>query len=160
MDRTRRQAARRITAVALAAALGGCAALTGHDTLRVHVVSFEQLPAEGMEVRLAVKLRLQNAGELPVDYDGVAIELELGGTTFASGVSSQRGTVARFSEALVTVPVSVSALAVLRQALALARGRNTTVTYALRGRLAGPGVAGMRFGSTGEIDLVRDLGGL
>ena len=160
MNRNRRTAVNAIGKAALAAAFAGCAAITGADSVRVSVVSFEQLPAEGMEVRMAVKLRLQNATEAPVDYDGVAIELELGGTTFASGVSNQRGTVARFSEALITVPVSVSALAVLKQALALARGRNTTVTYALRGRLAGQGVAGMRFGSTGEIDLMRDLGGL
>jgi hypothetical protein len=148
---------RHVGSAACALALGGCAHM-GRESVRVNVVAFEPLPGEGMEARMAVKLRLQNPTDVALDYDGISIELDVGGATFASGVSDERGSVARFGEAVVAVPVSISAMAVLRQVLALARGRSTRVEYALRGRLANAGTGGTRFASTGEIEGLEDLG--
>ena len=143
-------------------ALGGCAMLLDRETVRVNVVGLAPLPGEAMEARLALKLRVQNPTESPLDYDGISVELDLRGSSFASGVSNEKGQIPRFSEALIAVPVSVSAWAVLRQVAGLAASNglnaNTRIEYALRGRLAGSGLGGgVRFTANGELALPKGL---
>jgi LEA14-like dessication related protein len=97
----------RAAAVMVAAGLlAGCAGLARQEPVHVSVIGIEPLPGEGMEVRMAVKLRIQNPDEAPLDYDGISLALDLRGAAFATGVSAERGTVPRFGEAVVTVPVS------------------------------------------------------
>ena len=82
----------------------GCAGLPGRDPLRVAVVDIDALDGQGLELRLAIKLRLQNPNDSAVEFDGAALELEVNGRTLATGVSDQRGSVPRFGEAVLTVP--------------------------------------------------------
>lgn len=110
----------------LALALAGCASLPGRDPLNVQVAGVEPLEGQGLEMRMAVKLRVQNPNDSAVDYDGAALELELNGKRFATGVSNERGSVPRFGETVLTVPVSVSAFSAIRQALGLADRAWTT----------------------------------
>ena len=147
-----------VAAAGAGTALCGCAGLPWHEPARVNVVGLDPLPGEGMEVRMAVRLRVQNPNDTALEYDGIALDLDVRGAAFASGVSSERGTIPRFGEALITVPVSISALAVLRQFIGLASGQSTSIDYALRGRLGGTGLGGERFASTGQIDLPDGLG--
>jgi hypothetical protein len=63
----------------------GCATLRGEDPLQVTVAGIEPLQGEGMELRLMVKLRVQNPNDAPLDYRGVALEMNVQGKTFASG---------------------------------------------------------------------------
>jgi hypothetical protein len=107
-----------------------------------------------MEFRFNVKIRLQNPNEAPIEYDGIALELELNGKHFASGVSNQKGSVPRFSEALFSVPVSVSAFAVVQQALGLADGASLeNLPYVLHGKFGGSMLSGMRFTDKGTLTL-------
>ena len=99
--------------LAAGASLVGCASLPGSEPLKVAVVDVESLNGEGLEVRLMVKLRVQNSGDRAVDYDGISLDLDLRGMSFASGVSAQTGSVPRFGEAIVSVPVTISATAML-----------------------------------------------
>lgn len=150
---------RRILAVAGALGttlvVGGCAAF-GHDQLRVHVAGFAPLTGEGLELRFAVRLRLQNPNDAPVVYDGVSLELEVNGQPLASGVSDRSGSVPRYGEAVLSVPVTVSAFSVVRQALGLAAGETLDeVPYLLRGKLAGPMPGGVRFSERGSLNLAR-----
>lgn len=135
-------------------ALGGCASLTERDPLRVNVAGVRALPGEGLELRFEVRLRVQNPGETALDFDGLAIDLELRDLPFASGVSSERGSVPRFGEAVLAVPVTVSATALVRQGLSLMQGqqRNKRIGYRLRGRLGGTGLLSRRFDARGELD--------
>ena len=140
-------------ATALAAVLlAGCAMLGG-DPLRVQVVGLEPLQGQGMELRFAAKLRVQNPNETPIDYDGIAVDLEVRGSAFASGVSDARGTIPRYGEAVVTVPVTVSAFAVLRQAMGLASGDRSKIDYVLRGKVGGSTFGSVRFESRGVLEL-------
>ena len=135
--------------------LAGCAGLTGAEPLKVAVVDIESLNGEGLEVRMMVKLRVQNPTENAIEYDGVTLDLDLRGMSFASGVSGESGRIARFGEAIVSVPVTISAGALIRQALSLARDHNdqrVRIDYAARGRLAGGMLGGHRFESSGQID--------
>ncbi|WP_321793184.1 LEA type 2 family protein [Caballeronia sp. J97] len=134
-------------------ALGGCAVFN-RDAMRVSVAGIEPLEGQGLEMRFAVKLRVQNPNDAPVDFDGVALDLDLNGRAFASGVSDQRGTVPRFGETVVSVPVTVSAFSVARQAFGFASGNTVSkVSYTARGKLAGGAFGGARFSDSGYVDL-------
>jgi LEA14-like dessication related protein len=123
------------------------------DAPRVNVVGLDPLPSEGLELRFAVKLRVQNPNESPIDYDGVALDLEVNGKPLASGVSDAKGTVPRFGETVVSVPVTMTAMAALRQALGVMQGEPIEeVPYRLRGKLAGGMFGSLRFSSEGALN--------
>lgn len=139
-------------------ALAGCASMPGSDPLNVSLAGLESLPGEGMEMRMAVKLRIQNPNDVPVNYDGVALTLELRGLDFASGVSDMQGTIPRFGEAMLVVPVTVSAFAMAKQVYSFAMGERSKLDFVARGKLAGSGFGGTRFESKGAFDLPAGLG--
>ncbi|WP_206003815.1 LEA type 2 family protein, partial [Pseudomonas viridiflava] len=81
-------------------------------------------------------------------------DLDVNGRLLASGVSNQHGSIGSFSEAVLVVPVSVSAFAALRQALGLSQTqRLDNLPYTLRGKLAGGLFGTMRFKDSGTLDL-------
>jgi LEA14-like dessication related protein len=139
-----------VTALMLAA----CAAMPGRDPLRVEVVGIDPAEGQGLELRLAVKLRIQNPNDGAVEFDGSALELEVNGKTLATGVSDQKGSVPRFGEAVLVVPVSISAMNAVRQALVLTDGTpHDVMPYVLRGKLAGGAFGTVRFTKEGSINL-------
>ncbi|MCW3147400.1 LEA type 2 family protein [Stutzerimonas stutzeri] len=138
----------------LALSLASCALFSPRDPLSVQVAGIQPLPGEGLELRLLVKLRLQNPNTTPIEYDGVALSLEVNDRRLASGVSDQRGTVPRFGESVLSVPVTISAFSVARQALGLAEHIGLDeVPYVLRGKLAGGLFGTQRFVEKGTLDL-------
>lgn len=139
--------------VALLLAIAGCAGLGMRDPVSVNVVGLEPMPGEGMETRFALKLRVQNPNDMPIEYDGVFVELDVAGSRLASGVSDQKGVVPRYGEQVITLPMSVSVGAMIRQAIGLATGERVRADYQMRGKLAGPGFGGQRFESKGELQL-------
>ena len=143
-------------------ALGGCAGMFGSNPLRVNVAGIEPLEGQGMEMRFILKLRVQNPNEAPVDFNGVSVELDLNGKPFASGVSDQSGTVPRFGETVIGVPLTVPAFTVVRQAFAFAdSAQSGQRPYVLRGRLAGGVTGGTRFIDQGTLSLpTGNLSGL
>lgn len=132
----------------------GCASLQGRDPLHVTVAGMEPLESQGMELRLLVKLRVQNPNDAPVDYSGVAVEMNVRGKAFATGVSDASGSVPRFGETLISVPVTVSAFSVFSHALDLMNGgASGPITYEMKGKLAGSGANSRRFRTQGEFAL-------
>lgn len=126
------------------------------EPLQVMVAGVEPLPGQGMEARLLLKLRVQNPNDRPIEYTGVAVTLDVAGKTFATGVSDASGTVPRFGEAVIQVPVTVSAWRIARQVLgAIDGGLPGSIAYKLRGRFARSAAPGIRFGAEGELDLPR-----
>lgn len=148
---------RLIPIIALAVALlvsAGCASLQGRDPLQVTVAGIEPLQGQGLELRMLVKLRVQNPNDAPVDYNGVAVEMNVQGKTFATGVSDARGNVPRFGEAIISIPVTVSAFRMARQAVDIMRGGGAgTINYEMKGKLSGSAFNSMRFRTQGEFDL-------
>ena len=134
--------------------LSACALFPNRDPLNITVVGIEPLQSEDLEVRFAVKLRVQNPNETVINYNGVALDLDVNGQPLASGVSDQSGTLPRFSETVVTVPVSVSAFSVLRQTLGLSQTQSlNNLPYVLRGKLAGGLFGTQRFVDRGTLNL-------
>lgn len=133
---------------------GGCASLAGRDPLQVAVAGIEPLPGEGLELRLLVKLRVQNPNDQVVDFNGVALQLDVQGSRFATGVSEATGTLPRFGETVLEVPVTVSAISVARQVMGVMGGAPADkFRYELRGKLSGSGIGAQRFQSEGVLDL-------
>lgn len=142
--------------VAALFALGGCASLPEKDPVEVTVAGMESLPGEGMEIRMLVKLRVQNPNQSQIDYTGAYVKLEVQGKTFATGVSSESGTVPAFGEAVVAVPVTVSVLRMVRQVAGMLDGKPVEkITYELSGKLSGGLFDTERFSARGEFEVPK-----
>jgi len=140
-------------ALLLTLGLCGCTLLAPRDPLQIDLAGLEPLPAQGMEMRFTVLLRVQNPNATPIDYDGIALQLEVNRQPLASGVSDQSGQVPRYGESLLRIPVSVSALSMMRQAWAAAGYRDARgLPYELRGKLGGGLFGGARFHDSGTLD--------
>jgi hypothetical protein len=144
-----------IAAIIAMLTLGACAGLSGRDPVQVSVAGIESLPGEGLEMRMMVKLRVQNPGETPLEYDGVYVKLDVLDKTFATGVSDERGSIPRFGESVINVPVTVATLRAALSTLGFVLGDKPTdkVRYKLSGKLAGPTFGSTNFQSDGEIAL-------
>jgi hypothetical protein len=135
--------------------VSGCAALAPRDPLQVTVAGVEPLQGQGLEMRMNVKLRVQNPNDEPVDYNGVALSMDVQGKTFATGVSDATGAIPRFGEAVITVPVTISAFRMVRQAMGMMSGAGgvNKIEYEMKGKLSGAGWSAARFTNKGTFDL-------
>jgi LEA14-like dessication related protein len=103
---------------------------------------------------MLVRVRVQNPNDLPIDYNGVSLSMSVQGKRFASGVSDAAGTIPRFGESVIEVPVSISAFRLVGRAMEIFGSERTgKVEYELRGKLAGPAFNTVRFNSKGEMEL-------
>ncbi|HKU90431.1 MAG TPA: LEA type 2 family protein [Steroidobacteraceae bacterium] len=133
--------------------LPGCAALQQKDPLNVAVAGIEPLQGQGLELRLEVKLRVQNPNDAPVEYDGVAVEMDVQGKTFATGVANVAGSVPRFGESVISVPVTISAFRMARQVMGAVKGGGFgKIEYEMKGKL-NTGFSPTRFSTRGSFDL-------
>lgn len=140
----------------------GCATLSGYDdSPSVRIVGIEPLNSEGLEARFEVKLRIQNPNESELSYDGVSVKVALNGNALLSGVSNLSGTIPRFSEDVISLPISVSAFGVVRQLLSMTANNdsgngvvNKPIAYTLKGKLGAPNgsLGGVRFTDSGEFN--------
>jgi LEA14-like dessication related protein len=140
-------------------ALAACANLTQRDPLNIDVAGIEQVPGEGMEVVLAVRIRVQNPNDTPVEYNGVALTLDVNDRSLASGVSDEVGVVPRYGETVFTIPVTISAFDVARQIYGFMSGENPNeVRYNVRGKLEGGLFGTRRFRDEGMFMLTPPRG--
>jgi len=107
---------------------------------------------------MLVKLRVQNPNDAPFDFNGVAVKMDVQGKPFASGVSDAAGSVPRFGETVVNVPVSISMFRIARQTMGVItseyRGK---LEYEMTGKLAGPAFDSVRFSSKGVLTLPSEF---
>ena len=143
---------RHLSSLLLIAALAGCVSWAPRDPLHIDLVGLEPLPSEGLEARFAVKLRVQNPNESAIDFSGVSLALDINDQPLARGVSDQRGQVPRFGETVISVPVTVSAYSVLRQAWGASTHQpGQSLPYHLRGKLADGLFGTRRFSDSGQL---------
>lgn len=137
---------------------GGCAGLQRGEPIQVIMAGVEPLQGQELELRMLVKLRIQNPNDIPLDYNGVYVQMDVQGKPFATGVSDASGSVPRYGEAIVNVPVSVSAFRIARQAIDMISNQyHGKIAYELTGKLAGPTFNSVRFKSKGEFRLPADV---
>jgi len=134
--------------------LGGCASLQGREPIQVIIAGVEPLQGEGLELRMLVKLRIQNPNDIPLDYNGVSVQMDMQGKLLATGVSDAVGSVPRFGETIVGVPVSISVFRIAHQAIGvMANEYRGKLAYEMTGKLAGPAFNSLHFKSNGELTL-------
>ena len=122
------------------------------------MVGVEPLQGEGLELRMLVKLRILNPNDLALDFNGVSVQMEVQGKPFATGVSGAAGSVPRFGETIVGVPVSISVFRIARQAIgAMGNEFRGKLVYEMTGKLAGPAFNSMSFKSKGEFTLPAEI---
>jgi LEA14-like dessication related protein len=137
--------------VIVALALAGCASLAARDPLEVAVAGIEPMPdkGEGLELRLLVRLRVQNPNPDAISYGGAFVKVEVQDRTFATGVTDVGGTLPGFSEAVVEVPVTVSMLRMVRQVMGMKGAAEADqIRYSMSGKLGAH-----RFSASGEFSL-------
>jgi LEA14-like dessication related protein len=138
----------------LATVLSACTAMQVRDPPQVTVAGIEPLQGEGMELRMLVKLRVQNPNDVAIDYNGVALEMDVLGKTFATGVSDEGGTIPRFGETVISVPVTASAFRMAQQAVGMMSGKPVeTIDYEMKGKLSSSMFSSVRFETKGEFTL-------
>jgi LEA14-like dessication related protein len=136
----------------------GCAGLQHREPIQVIMAGVEPLQGQELELRMLVKLRIQNPNDLPMDFNGVFVQMDVQGKPFATGVSDASGSVPRYGETIVNVPVSISTLRIARQAIGIITNEyHGKLSYELTGKLAGPAFNSVRFKSKGEFTLPTDI---
>ena len=148
-----------VLAAVFAIALAGCASLGLGEPLKVTLAGIEPLEGEGLEARFLAKIRVQNPNDKPITFDGFAVDVDLNGKSFASGVTDARGEVARFGEAVVEIPITVPGTAIVRQALGLFTGDRSKAAYRVGGFFNSGTIGRVRFDSTGEVTLPKSTPG-
>ncbi len=134
--------------------LSACATWPNRDPLMIDVAGIESLPGEGMELRLLVKVRVQNPNDAAVEYSGVALTLDLNDIRLASGVSDDVGTVPRYGESIFEIPMTISAFDMARHMLALTSvSERNDVSYRVEGKLQGGLFGTRRFIDEGMFQL-------
>lgn len=147
---------RALQCVPIIVLIAGCSTLMGQrDPVQVQVVGVEPLKGEGLELRFLCKLRVQNPNDVPIEFNGIYLALEVRGSAFATGLSDAVGTIPRFGEVVLSVPITVSALQLTRQAIGIYTGSDRNrIDYALKGKIGGPTFGSVRFESKGELTLL------
>lgn len=130
--------------------LAACAT-TPIEPLRVNVATVERLEGASMELRFVATLRVQNPNDAPLQFSGATAELILNGKTIGTGVSDRGSFVPRLGEVFVSVPITVSALGDVRQAIGLYGAPDRKLDTTLRGRLTGSGYNDLSFQWRGEL---------
>lgn len=149
----------RLLALAGALMLAACAGF-GLTAPRVTVADLEGLPSKGLEMRFLLRLRVQNPNATNIDYDGLTLDLKLAGKAVASGVTNTKGTLPRYGETMVEIPVTVSTFNLLRQAWGLTEGKGLDkgdgqgVPYELHGQI-GTALGRIPFDQKGTLNLPR-----
>ena len=128
-----------------------CGCMSHRDALKVSVAGIKPVKVEGLGMQMMINLRVQNPNDVPVDYNGVALEMSVEGKPVANGVSDTAGSVPRFGETVISVPVKVSAITAIRQAVGLVGSGN--IDYKLKGKVHGPSFGSKSFSVKGELDM-------
>lgn len=140
--------------------LGGCASFQDREPIQVIIADVEPLQGEGLELRMLVKLRVQNPTDVPLAFNGVAVQMDVQDKLFATGVSNAVVSVPRFGEAIIDVPVSISLFRVAHQAIGFMSSEfRGELAYEMTGKLAGPALNSVHFKSNGVFTLPAEIFG-
>jgi len=126
-----RHAALALTVLLLAV---GCATLRPEIVVpEVSLVNITPIGATLFEQRARVDLRLRNPNDFAIDLTGLDFQLDVNGARLASGVTGDAVTIPRLGEGLVSVEVTTTLLAWMRQVEIL--GTAQEIAYDLTGHL-------------------------
>jgi LEA14-like dessication related protein len=133
----------RLLAILLALVFtASCASLgTGLEPPEVSLVNLKPLAGTGFEQQFEITLRVLNPNSVPLEGDGIDLQLDVNGRRLARALSSERFVIPRLGDATVTLVATTNVIDVFRQVVVLpnAGGR---FDYLLSGRVLLDGSAG------------------
>jgi len=148
------RAMRRTLTLLVVAWLAACTHLAGLPRKpEVSLAGLRPVQLGLFEQRFALKLRVQNPGEVDLAIDGLRFTIELNGQPFLEGVSDQSLTIARFGEGVLEVMASSTLAGTLKQLRELKRAGRDSVDYRIVGRVSVVGVGSLPFERRGELSL-------
>ena len=116
--------------------LGGCAHWRPQfEQPTVKVVTLRALPAEGMEQRFAIGLRITNPNSVPLNLAGMSYRLRLNSYDLLSGVASDIPSIAPYSEIPLEVSAGINLLNSLRLVRSLMARPDEAIAYELSVKL-------------------------
>ncbi len=104
-----------------------------------------------MELRFVARLRVQNANPTPIEFSGATAELKLYGKVIGTGVVSVSGYAPPLGETFVDIPITVSGLADVRQAIGVYGAPDRKLDTVITGRLVGSRFENLGFEWRGEL---------
>ena len=133
-----------------------CASLSSRfDPPTIHIVNIEVKEIKPLEATFNVQLRVLNPNETAIIAKGINCDLEVNDNHLASGVSSVTTEIPAFGSAILPMEVYSSALAVVRNIIALSD--QETLRYRIKGRIRFEGSALLLpyidFESEGDLDI-------
>lgn len=139
----------------LGLALSSCASA---DRPSVTLASVTLAGLSLFEQRFVTTLRVQNPSNVDLAFQGVSVEIELNGRTFARGVSPTPVVVRAYGQDLLRVETISTTPDIVRQFRDLAALGGLKIHYRLKGQLQPQGrLDAVRFHDKGVISL-KDLG--
>ena len=127
---------RRLALLAIAMLLAACAGLTGRiENPRVTVTSLRVLPAEGVEQRVEVGLRLLNPNDFDLDAKGMVISLGINDVPLLNGATADVPRVPAYGEAEAKLVLSINLMSGLRLVSRLMQRPDEPLQYRLEARL-------------------------
>jgi len=143
--------------LALLMVLAGCATFSmPFEKPDVKLVSVKLLPSEGLEQRLAIKLRVTNPNSVTLPLVGMKYSLGLQGYDLVSGVTRDIASIPGYSEADVELVATVDWINGLRLLQSVIAQPETSVSYELDAKLD-PGrlLPAFHITERGMIDLAQ-----
>jgi len=111
-----------------------CASLNKRlETPSIHIVDIELKELKPLEAIFNVQLRVLNPNDIAISAKGINCDLEINGNHLASGVSNEVTEIPAFGTAILPIEVYSSALAIVRNIIALSD--QGTFKYRIKGRL-------------------------
>jgi LEA14-like dessication related protein len=136
----------------------GCANLqSDFETPSVQLVSLQALPANGLEQRFTMGLRVANPNGLALNLVGMSYSIELEGFKLVTGVSNDIPSIAAYGEGLVNVEASVSLIDGVRLINGLLSKPQSELNYKIGAKLDTglPFIGKIPVTDTGVINLAR-----
>ncbi|XQW84272.1 LEA type 2 family protein [Thalassotalea piscium] len=110
--------------------MSGCASLNLEYTKpSVELTSFKVLPANGLEQKFEIGLKVMNPNSFALPFNGMSYQLNVLGETLAHGVTAKIPTAEAYGESSFVVPVATSLLGGIKVISALIKRQSTDIKY-------------------------------
>jgi len=138
--------------------LAGCASLRPLQIVppEISVVNIVPMSATLFEQRLRVDLRLQNPNDFNLNLAGLDFQLAVNGSELARGLSNEAVVVPHLGESIISVAITTTALAWMRQLRTFATTQE--MNYVLTGNIHLSRVGRLPFHRSGRIAPTELLG--
>jgi len=135
---------------------GGCAGLGKQlEAPRIALAAIRVQEVANLETVFVIQLRVFNTNDVTLDIQGIEVELEINGQSFATGVSNQPVEIPSYDTRLIALTVYSSVIKMFKSISSLQESEQ--LHYRIRGKLRLAGQSAwlgvLPFESEGQVEL-------